>query len=892
MSSAKSMNELRGRSVTNRGMTALAVRGGGIVLMGALVVGLGVPSGAHDGKPVVSRAPAALSAGATVTGATRGLCGPIDLTQNADPFAIIPGNSVSCYDSGPQCTFENAYARSFNLGAPPTGGQAHYVRCVEYGVDQAGAFGGGFIPVNVVLYLDTNGGPPNNANLVPLASITDNIPDGEIATLRTVDFTPMNVVVPPNAFLVVSVESPDYCPNFSHFYFNGTNNFGQTARSFWRAPACGVPDYVDLASIGFPGIHMVMTVELEPAAPPEPCCLPSSSCQLLPAGQCGMSGGTVVDHCPLDGRCVPPDDDCFSTQCGRTLFDFCNDPIPADFFAPGSEPFTGIIILGGPMDGLPDTVVRRFDAMLLDGPPETIPIELVALNLVSCQPITVNPGPTTWDVSVTLSLGGTVQPGAMTVTKRHPNGGTFDAMFHVLPRFVFTEQGNPGNQVILDFGVDGRPPTLFETTDTPKWVHTPSVGPDLHPFCGTYFVPGIEENPMTLEQCCTETCHAGPGHDHCTKQCSPCPRGACCNPADNTCSIAMSPGMCTAQHNGNGQYKGDGTNCDDSDGDGLADWFELSACCQPSVACSIASSPHDADSDDDGISDGAEVAGGTDPCVPTDCGNGTVDAGEECDGGLCCTQFCAYVVIDTTCRPSTGPCDPSSETCTGASGDCPADVTITMCIDGDHCCPPGCTPANDSDCVAVSCGPCLLYADMVNQATPPPFGPGANCIVENAEVTKVLAGYGAGAGACIDADLVDTELIFLAACPISCNVDSDCPANEEANPSVCTTINSGQPTEAKQCCGVVESADLIAVLDAYGYSFQCPHKCVPGACLLNCDGDPAFECCKDRDWFPNGMSESDCAAQGGIWQGPGTMCSDPGINVPYCPPFGPPCTGP
>jgi len=406
----------------------------------------------------------------------------------------------------------------------------------------------------------------------------------------------------------------------------------------------------------------------------EPCCLPDSSCQLFPPGQCAADGGTVVSHCPTNGRCVPPGDDCFTTQCGRTLFDFCNDPIPADFFAPGSEPFSGIIILGGPMDGLPDTTVRRFDAMLLDfppGPPETIPIELVQLSLVSCSPITVRIGTmdTLWNVAVDLSPppNPPLPPGGMTVTKQHPNGGVFTAQFHVLPRFTFAEVVPPtGDQVILDFGAPPeRPPTLFETTDTPKWVHELPPGFPHSP-CGVYFVPGVEENPPgSLQMCCTETCHANPGggHDHCTKQCNICPTGACCNPANNTCSIANGPGMCA------GQYKGDGTNCDDTDGDGLADWFENNACCQPSSACNISSSPRDADSDNDGISDGAEVSQDCDPCLPFDC------------GPVPC------------CLPS-GVCQSLPlQQCTDVGGS-----PVANCVDGERCIPRG------EDCFATPCG--------------------------------------------------------------------------------------------------------------------------------------------------------------------------------------------
>jgi len=119
-------------------------------------------------------------------------------------------------------------------------------------------------------------------------------------------------------------------------------------------------------------------------------------------------------------------------------------------------------------------------------------------------------------------------------------------------------------------------------------------------------------------------------------------------------------------------------------------------------------------------------------CMCPSCGDGIVNAGEECDGGDCCSATCTFKpnttvcraaagvcdavehctgaaatcpadgFLTTVCRPSTGPCDPA-EACTGTGVNCPANVLITACQNGDGCCPAGCNAANDNDCVAV-CG--------------------------------------------------------------------------------------------------------------------------------------------------------------------------------------------
>jgi hypothetical protein len=129
------------------------------------------------------------------------------------------------------------------------------------------------------------------------------------------------------------------------------------------------------------------------------------------------------------------------------------------------EPFDEIALLakhgllGDARDngGLPmtDTIVRRHAPIIFTpgGPfPETappIPIEIVSLSLVSVAPITVTYGggasSQTFDMHVDLAPG--PQPlGSMTVTKTHPNGGTFDSFLPVHSMISFTNTDPSGPQ--------------------------------------------------------------------------------------------------------------------------------------------------------------------------------------------------------------------------------------------------------------------------------------------------------------------------------------------------------------------------------------------------------------------------------------------------------------
>lgn len=190
---------------------------------------------------------------------------------------------------------------------------------------------------------------------------------------------------------------------------------------------------------------------------------------------------------------VQPGLDLWQTPPGVSYQEFSGEPtgapIPADFFDPGSDPFEGQIALqGAPLDtsftsaiGLTDTIVRRVGTAVLPTCPSeaTIPIEIVALSLVSSTPITVtfNGGqdPELWDVQICLSASAQPQ-GTMTIRHECDDvGGTFSSTLPVLPKVIFTRQSDSAER-ILDFGVELLPALELTNPCGTPWVHVPEAG--------------------------------------------------------------------------------------------------------------------------------------------------------------------------------------------------------------------------------------------------------------------------------------------------------------------------------------------------------------------------------------------------------------------------------
>ncbi|MSO42240.1 MAG: hypothetical protein EXQ70_10180 [Solirubrobacterales bacterium] len=209
---------------------------------------------------------------------------------------------------------------------------------------------------------------------------------------------------------------------------------------------------------------------------------------------------------------MPAGFDLFETDPQATHLMFAGPTaIPGGFFNPGSDPFTsGPVAFGGaPLEtfqskgsGDADTVVRRLAPAPL-GPtfPDnaTIPIEIVALNLVSVEPITVtyNGGQQAEQWQIKVDLPGAQPQGQMNIDQQNATGGTFSSQLPVQPRLTFTRIRDGQQRTITG-------PVLPYNSSGSPWRAGGCVPPAFRiPGLTDSFCPGLTpggQKTLTLEQ--------------------------------------------------------------------------------------------------------------------------------------------------------------------------------------------------------------------------------------------------------------------------------------------------------------------------------------------------------------------------------------------------------
>ena len=282
-------------------------------------------------------------------------------------------------------------------------------------------------------------------------------------------------------------------------------------------------------------------------------CTVGDTCQ---SGEC-VSGSDLCDEC-----IVRAGSDAFSI--GHTLLDyFTSNPIPSNFFGPGSDPFSSVITMIG--DGVDfvepfaafdniDLIVERLQDADLVAPSGTdmVPIEIVALSLESIQPITVTFGagqPQLWEVNCDLSENNTQPSGVMNITASDcscNDGGTFVSLLtgpqELLCNFVNTTNNNT-------LSIDSVQLTLLPDNIVQHWYRTSSNGGNTTVLTGTEYVIdqyGTGTTNRTITNSC-EDFYPGVRLDQCDDTCvqecqmdSQCNDGLTCT--TDTCLLPS--GMC------------------------------------------------------------------------------------------------------------------------------------------------------------------------------------------------------------------------------------------------------------------------------------------------------------------------------------------------------------
>jgi len=146
------------------------------------------------------------------------------------------------------------------------------------------------------------------------------------------------------------------------------------------------------------------------------------------------------------------DDEFETTNNGETYHNFAASPIPANFFGPGSQAYSGLV----PLEGVPlgpgsdtDTVIHRNQDVNVPG---TTTLTMTGLSLNSMNPIIVtytNGAQEAWNVHVGLSAFKN-STGLMSIGA----DGTFDSSLGVYPRFTLTRLSD-GAVKVLDTGGGG-----------------------------------------------------------------------------------------------------------------------------------------------------------------------------------------------------------------------------------------------------------------------------------------------------------------------------------------------------------------------------------------------------------------------------------------------------
>lgn len=159
-----------------------------------------------------------------------------------------------------------------------------------------------------------------------------------------------------------------------------------------------------------------------------------------------LIGFALLAAAPAVARDIGPGFDYWQTVgSGATHYSFEGDPLPADFFCPGSAPFSGDVAFeGAPLESVPagalgttDTIIERLDTVRFNSKGEgRTSIRVRALSLESRDTISTRCGE--WQVSATLSGQQPVTEMTLQQSELCPDIGVFNADLELNVELAFT----------------------------------------------------------------------------------------------------------------------------------------------------------------------------------------------------------------------------------------------------------------------------------------------------------------------------------------------------------------------------------------------------------------------------------------------------------------------
>lgn len=161
---------------------------------------------------------------------------------------VVANNTVACStDNG--LTGDNGFLRTFTLTDFAIADDFDVTE-VSFGVE---AVNGDPVPVTVRLYtLDGENLTYDNMTELGNAEVTLQPQALELVTV------PVAATVPAGSTLVVELDAPDTSDTSG--FFAGSNAEGESAPSYLRSEACGMPEPAPVSVIGYPDTHLVMNV--------------------------------------------------------------------------------------------------------------------------------------------------------------------------------------------------------------------------------------------------------------------------------------------------------------------------------------------------------------------------------------------------------------------------------------------------------------------------------------------------------------------------------------------------------------------------------------------------------------------------------------------------------